>query len=179
MLVAVAAFFFVTVSSRIVGIIGSSSNPVSGMTIATLMATCLIFVALGWTGAIYQSLALCVGGLVCIAAANAGNTSQDLKTGHLVGATPIWQQVGLIIGVLASTFAVGFTMDIIDSSKQLEGVQHAIGSEDYPAPQAILMATIIKGLPIGLAVAHNWIAGLLLLVLLRLYALGKEKWWLE
>jgi putative OPT family oligopeptide transporter len=145
-MVVVFGFFFVTVSSRIVGIIGSSSNPISGMTIATLMATCLIFVALGWTGAIYQSLALCVGGLVCIAAANAGNTSQDLKTGYLVGATPIWQQIGLIVGVLASVFAVGFTMDIIDGSQRLEGVQHAIGSEDYPAPQAILMATIIKGL---------------------------------
>jgi putative OPT family oligopeptide transporter len=144
--VVVFGFFFVTVSSRIVGIIGSSSNPISGMTIATLMATCLIFVALGWTGAVYQSLALCVGALVCIAAANAGNTSQDLKTGYLVGATPIWQQVGLIIGVLASVFAVGFTMDIIDGSQRLEGVQHAIGSENYPAPQAILMATIIKGL---------------------------------
>jgi len=146
LMVVVFGFFFVTVSSRIVGIIGSSSNPISGMTIATLMATCLIFVGLGWTGAVYQSLALCVGALVCIAAANAGNTSQDLKTGYLVGATPIWQQVGLIIGVLASVFAVGFTMDIIDGSQRLAGVQHAIGSDDYPAPQAILMATIIKGL---------------------------------
>jgi len=146
LMVVVFGFFFVTVSSRIVGIIGSSSNPVSGMTIATLMATCLIFVALGWTGAIYQSLALCVGGMVCIAAANAGNTSQDLKTGFLVGATPRLQQIGLIVGVLASTFAVGFTMNIIDGSQRLEGVAHAIGSADYPAPQAILMATIIKGL---------------------------------
>ncbi|MGH9465422.1 MAG: OPT family oligopeptide transporter, partial [Thermoanaerobaculia bacterium] len=78
-LVVVFGFFFVTVSSRIVGIIGSSSNPISGMTIATLMATCLIFISLGWTANVYQALALCVGSMVCIAAANAGNTSQDLK----------------------------------------------------------------------------------------------------
>jgi len=161
--VVVFGFFFVTVSSRIVGIIGSSSNPVSGMTIATLMATCLIFVAIGWTGAVYQSLALCVGGMVCIAASNAGNTSQDLKTGYLVGATPVWQQVGLIIGVLVSTFAVGFTMDIIDGSQRLQGIEHAIGSAKYAAPQATLMATIIKGLlaqdlPWGMIFAGMFIA---------------------
>jgi len=163
LMVVVFGFFFVTVSSRIVGIIGSSSNPVSGMTIATLMATCLIFVAIGWTGAVYQSLALCVGGMVCIAASNAGNTSQDLKTGYLVGATPVWQQVGLIIGVLVSTFAVGFTMDIIDGSQRLQGIEHAIGSAKYAAPQATLMATIIKGLlaqdlPWGMIFAGMFIA---------------------
>ncbi len=81
----VFGFFFVTVSSRIVGLIGSSSNPISGMTIATIMATCVIFVGFGWTGNAYQPMALCVGGMVCIAAANAGATSQDLKTGYLVG----------------------------------------------------------------------------------------------
>src|SRR5205814_3197111 len=86
--IVVFGFFFVTVSSRIVGIIGSSSNPISGMTIATLMATSLVFVGVGWTGDVYQPMALCVGGMVCIAAANAGATSQDLKTGYLVGATP-------------------------------------------------------------------------------------------
>ena len=100
LLVVVFGFFFVTVSSRIVGIIGTSSNPVSGMTIATLMGTCLLFVALGWTGDAYQAVALCVGAMVCIAASNAGNTSQDLKTGYIVGATPRSQQLGLIIGVL-------------------------------------------------------------------------------
>ena len=92
-------FFFVTVASRIVGLIGSSSNPISGMTIATLMATCLVFVGLRWTGDVYQPMALCVGAMVCIAAANAGGTSQDLKTGFLVGATPRAQQIGLLIGV--------------------------------------------------------------------------------
>ncbi len=145
-LVVIFGFFFVTVSSRIVGIIGTSSNPVSGMTIATLMGTCLLFVALGWTGEAYQSIALCVGGMVCIAAANAGNTSQDLKTGYIVGATPKSQQIGLMIGVAASVLAVGFTLKLIDKSQQLRGVEHAIGSDAYPAPQANLMATIIRGL---------------------------------
>jgi putative OPT family oligopeptide transporter len=145
-LVVVFGFFFVTVSSRIVGIIGSSSNPISGMTIATLMATCLIFVGLGWTGDIYQSLALSVGGIVCIAAANAGATSQDLKTGFIVGATPVRQQIGLVIGVVASVFVIGLTLQALDSSMQFQGVQHAIGTEKYSAPQATLMATIIQGL---------------------------------
>jgi len=145
-LMVVFGFFFVTVSSRIVGIIGTSSNPISGMTIATLMATCLIFVALGWTGDAYQSLALAVGSIVCIAAANAGATSQDLKTGYIVGATPIYQQIGLVIGVVVSTFAIGWTLQTLDSSMQIEGIKHAIGSEKFPAPQATLMATIIKGL---------------------------------
>ena len=116
------------------------------MTIATLMATCLIFVSLGWTGDVYQSLALSVGGIVCIAAANAGATSQDLKTGYIVGATPIYQQIGLIIGVLVSTFVIGWTLNAIDSSMAFQGIPHAIGSEKYSAPQATLMATIIKGL---------------------------------
>jgi putative OPT family oligopeptide transporter len=146
LLVVVFGFFFVTVSSRIVGIIGTSSNPISGMTIATLMATCLIFVALGWTGEGYQAMALAVGGIVCIAAANAGATSQDLKTGYIVGATPIWQQIGLVIGVVVSTLVIGITLLKLDQSMQFQGVTHAIGSEKMPAPQAALMATIIKGL---------------------------------
>jgi len=146
LLVVVFGFFFVTVSSRIVGIIGTSSNPISGMTIATLMATCLIFVALGWTGDSYQAMALAVGGIVCIAAANAGATSQDLKTGYIVGATPIYQQIGLVIGVAVSTLVIGITLLKLDASMQFQGVTHAIGSEKMPAPQAALMATIIKGL---------------------------------
>jgi putative OPT family oligopeptide transporter len=145
-LVVVFGFFFVTVSSRIVGLIGTSSNPISGMTIATLMATCLIFVGIGWTGEVYQSLALAVGGIVCVAAANAGATSQDLKTGYIVGATPLYQQIGLIIGVVVSTFVIGLTLQALDASMQFQGVAHAIGSEKMPAPQATLMATIIKGL---------------------------------
>ncbi|HEY8040870.1 MAG TPA: OPT/YSL family transporter, partial [Polyangiaceae bacterium] len=144
LLVVVFGFFFVTVSSRIVGIIGSSSNPISGMTIATLMGTCLIFVALGWTGDAYQAMALTIGAIVCIASANAGGTSQDLKTGFLVGATPLRQQVGLVIGVVVSTIVIGGTLLVLDHS--VPGEVHGIGSTRLAAPQATLMATIIKGL---------------------------------
>ena len=146
LLVVVFGFFFVTVSSRIVGIIGSSSNPVSGMGIATLMGTCLLFVSIGWKGDAYQASALIVGGLTVLAASNAGATSQDLKTGYLVGATPIYQQFGLIIGVVTSAFVVGWTLKILDGSMAFQGVAHAIGTDKYAAPQATLMATIIKGL---------------------------------
>jgi len=142
-------FFFVTVSSRIVGIIGSSNNPISGMTIATLMATCLIFAGLGWTDDVYQPMALCVGGMVCIAAANAGATSQDLKTGYLVGATPRSQQIGLFIGVVAAAFAIGATVQVLDNAHvdETTGLMvHAIGGEQFGAPQGTLMATLIKGL---------------------------------
>lgn len=163
LLVVIFGFFFVTVSSRIVGIIGSSSNPVSGMTIATLMATCLIFVAIGWTGDMYQALALSVGAIVCVAAANAGATSQDLKTGYIVGATPVWQQIGLVIGVAVSAFVVGWTLLTLDASMRFEGVEHAIGTDRYAAPQATLMATIIRGLlaqdlPWGLVFVGAFIA---------------------
>ncbi|MGE0040253.1 MAG: OPT family oligopeptide transporter [Vicinamibacterales bacterium] len=138
-LVVLFGFFFATVSSRITGLIGSSSNPISGMTIATLIITCVIFVALGWTGDVYAPIALSVGAIVCIAAANAGNTSQDLKTGYIVGATPIYQQLGLVIGVVTSAFVIGFTMLYLHRV-------FGIGSPDVAAPQATLMATIIKGL---------------------------------
>src|SRR5687768_10741108 len=155
-LIVIFGFFFVTVSSRIVGLIGSSSNPVSGMTIATLILTCTIFVALGWTGDAYAPIALCVGAIVCIAAANAGATSQDLKTGYIVGATPIYQQYGLIIGVLASSLIIGYT------TLYLHQVM-SIGSDALPAPQATLMSTIIKGLlsqnlPWGLVLVGVFIA---------------------
>jgi uncharacterized oligopeptide transporter (OPT) family protein len=98
------------VSSRLVGLIGTSSNPISGMAIATLMATCGLFLMQGWTSGAYGALALMIGGTVCIAAANAGNTSQDLKTGFLVGATPSAQQLGLFLGVVASSFIIGMTL---------------------------------------------------------------------
>ncbi|MFO0980820.1 MAG: oligopeptide transporter, OPT family [Planctomycetota bacterium] len=140
-LIIVFGFFFVAVSSRIVGLIGSSSNPISGMTIATLLGTCLIFLACGWGNSVAdQAAALTVGAIVCIAAANAGATSQDLKTGYLVGATPIRQQVGLLIGVLVSVAAIGLT--IIMMHKSTWG---PIGGEKLPAPQGTLMATIIQG----------------------------------
>jgi putative OPT family oligopeptide transporter len=152
-LIVVFGFFFVTVASRIVGLIGTSSNPVSGMTIATLMATCLLFVGIGWTGDIYQPMALCVGGMVCIAAANAGATSQDLKTGYLVGATPRAQQIGLLIGVVVAALVIGFTIQVLDKptiDAATGLVQHQIGSKNFPAPQGTLMATLIRGL-----LAHN------------------------
>ncbi len=138
-LVIVFGFLFVTVSSRITGLIGTSSNPISGMTIATLILTCVLFVALGWTGDAYSPIALCIGAVVCIAAANAGGTSQDLKTGYLVGATPIYQQIGLIIGVLTSAAVIGLTTIYLHRV-------FGIGTPAIPAPQATLMATIIKGL---------------------------------
>ena len=153
-LIVVFGFFFVTVASRIVGIIGSSSNPISGMTIATLMATCLIFVGIGWTGDVFQPMALCVGGMVCIAAANAGATSQDLKTGFLVGATPRYQQIGLMFGAVAAAAVIGLTIHVLDNPQTLADgtVTHNIG-EKYAAPQATLMATLIKGL---LAQSLDW-----------------------
>lgn len=107
LLIIVFGFLFVTVSSRLTGEIGSSSNPISGMTVATLLLTCLIFLAIGWTGGGYYVTALSVGAIVCIAASNGGTTSQDLKTGYLVGATPRHQQVSILIGALASALVLG------------------------------------------------------------------------
>ena len=141
----VFGFLFVTVSSRIVGIIGSSSNPISAMTIATLLGTCVVLLALGFGGDVNQPIALCVGAIVCIAAANAGATSQDLKTGYLVGATPVRQQIGLVIGVVVSTIVIGLTLKGLDSAFATATEPHGIGGPKFPAPQATLMATIIKG----------------------------------
>ena len=148
LLILVFSAFFVTVASRIVGIIGSSNSPVSGMTIATVMGTCLIFLAVGWSGKIYEPMALVVGGMVCIAASNAGGTSQDLKTGYLIGATPRYQQMALFIGVIVSAIAVGLTIKVLDipnAELAAKGIKHAIGTQ-YSAPQATLMATLIKGI---------------------------------
>jgi OPT family oligopeptide transporter len=148
-LVIIFGAFFVTVSSRIVGLIGSSNNPISGMTIATLMGTCLIFIAVKWTGHFYEPMALIVGGMICIAAANAGATSQDLKTGYIVGATPRNQQIALFIGAIVSSIAIGATVKILDTptvEMAAQGIKHAIGTDKYPAPQGTLMATLIKGI---------------------------------
>jgi len=138
LLVVVFGFLFVTVSSRICGLIGTSANPVSGMTIATLMATCALFLAAGWTAPAYAALALTVGGVVCIAAANAGATSQDLKTGYLVGATPSYQQIGLFAGVSASAIIIGLTL--IGMNKGLEKFE------------AVSLALDISALPEGVVV---------------------------
>jgi putative OPT family oligopeptide transporter len=118
LLVVVFGFLFVTVSSRIVGLIGSSASPVSGMTIATLMATAAIFLVKGWTAPAFGALAITIGGVVCIAASNSGDTSQDLKTGYLVGSTPWKQQVALMIGVVVSTIAIGFTLNLMNTGLQ-------------------------------------------------------------
>jgi putative OPT family oligopeptide transporter len=119
-------FLFVTVSSRIVGLIGSSANPISGMTIATLMATSAIFLVKGWTAPAFGALAITIGGVVCIASAEAGDTSQDLKTGFLVGATPRLQRFAFLIGIVVSTVAIGFTLRLMN-----EGL-----TEFHAAPQA-------------------------------------------
>jgi putative OPT family oligopeptide transporter len=140
---------FVTVSSRIVGLIGSSNNPISGMTIATVMGTSLIFLSVGWTGQAFEPLVLVVGGMICIAAANAGATSQDLKSGYIVGATPRNQQIALFVGAIVSSIVIGLTVKFLDrptTEMMQQGIQHAIGSDKYPAPQATLMATLIKGI---------------------------------
>lgn len=148
-LVVLFGFFFVTVSSRIVGIIGSSSNPISGMTIATLMATSLVFIAFGLTGRVFEPMVLVVGGIVCIAAANGGATSQDLKTGYIVGATPRYQQITLFIGAVVASIVIGITVKLLDHPSPdmlAKGIVHAIGSDKFPAPQGTLMATLIKGM---------------------------------
>ncbi len=148
-LVIIFGALFVTVSSRIVGLIGSSNNPISGMTIATVMGTSLIFMAVGWTGKAYEPLVLVVGGMICIAAANAGATSQDLKSGYIVGATPRNQQIALFIGAIVSSIVIGITIKYLDKPNAdmlAQGINHAIGTEKYPAPQATLMATLIKGI---------------------------------
>ena len=110
------AFLFVTVSSRITGQIGASANPISGMTVAAVLMTALIFLALGWTKPEHRVLALSIGGVVCVAAAVAGATSQDLKTGYLVGATPARQQIGLIFGVVSSALLIGWTIHSLDAA---------------------------------------------------------------
>jgi putative OPT family oligopeptide transporter len=115
-LIVLFGFLFVTVSSRITGEIGSSSNPISGMTVATLLLTCLIFVMIGWVGIDYRVTALSIASIVCIAASNGGTTSQDLKTGYLIGATPKAQQIGLLIGALTSALVIGYTLLLLNDA---------------------------------------------------------------
>ncbi len=174
-LIIIFGFFFVTVSSRIVGLIGTSSNPVSGMTIATIMGTCLIFISVGWTGKAFEPMVLVVGSMICIAAANAGATSQDLKTGYLVGATPKYQQLALFVGAIVSAFIIGLTMYVLDKPDPemlAQGIQHAIGTEKYPVPQGTLMATLIKGL---LSFNLDWnfvLVGVFLAITIELCGIG-------
>ncbi len=119
-LIVIFGFLFSVVSARITGIVGSSSSPLSGMTIAVLMGTCLIFLAVGWSGQSYTYLALVIGATVCIAISNAGTTAQDLKTGHLLGSTPMKQQVAMLIGVVTSASIVGVTMLLLNESQAKE-----------------------------------------------------------
>lgn len=137
-LVIVFAFFFVTVSSRIVGFVGVTSNPTSGMTIASLLGTSTIFLLMGWTDDVGKVGALTVGCVVAIAASIAGDTSQDLKTGYILGATPRRQQIGELIGVLTSAAFVCFAVIMLDKG-------FGFGSEELPAPQATLMKLVIEG----------------------------------
>lgn len=115
-LIILFGFLFVTVSSRLTGEIGSSSNPISGMTVATLLLTCLIFLAVGWIGPEYRVGALSIAAVVCIAASNGGTTSQDLKTGYIVGATPKYQQIGLLIGALTSALVIGYSLKLLNDA---------------------------------------------------------------
>ncbi len=118
-LILVFGFLFVTVSSRLTGTIGSSSNPISGMTVATLLLTCLIFVLLGWIGPNYRVMALSIAAIVCVASSNGGTTAQDLKTGYLLGATPWMQQVSLLIGALTSALVIGFTLNLLNDASTI------------------------------------------------------------
>jgi len=138
--IAIFAFFFVTVSSRIVGLVGVTSNPTSGMTIATLLGTSLIFLLLGWTDMAGKATALMVGTVVCIAASIAGDTSQDLKTGFILGATPYKQQIGELIGVVTSAGVVVLVVMLLNGT-----VEGGLGGAELPAPQSVLMKLVIDG----------------------------------
>ena len=154
--VIVFAFFFVTVASRIVGLVGVTSNPTSGMTIAALLGTAGVFLVMGWTDINGKAAALTVGCVVAIAASIAGDTSQDLKTGYLLGATPRYQQMGELIGVLTSATFVCLSVLLLAET-------FGFGSEELPAPQATLMKLVIDGvleqnLPWGLVAIGAGIA---------------------
>jgi putative OPT family oligopeptide transporter len=146
-LIVILGFLFVTVSSRLTGEIGSSSNPISGMTVATLLITCLVFLVIGWTGSSYYVTALSIGAIVCIASSNGGTTSQDLKTGYLVGSTPKYQQIAILIGALASALVLGPLLLMLNNNGSV--VLPRVSSEP---------ATGEEGAP--LKQVENWPAGL-------------------
>ncbi len=141
-IVVIFGFFFSTVSSRMVGLVGSSNNPVSGMSIATLLIATLILKVTGDTGAHGMQAAIAIGSIICIVAAISGDTSQDLKTGYLLGATPKKQQIGELVGVIASALAIGATLNLLDAA-------WGFGTEELAAPQATLMKTVIEGIMYG------------------------------
>ena len=138
-LVVIFGFFFATVSARMVGLIGSSNNPVSGMAIATLIISTLILKATGATGTTGMIGSICIGSIICIVAAIAGDTSQDLKTGFIVGATPKLQQIGEMIGVIASSDAIGYVLYLLNAA-------WGFGSNEIPAPQATMMKMLVEGI---------------------------------
>lgn len=141
-LIIIFGFFFATVSSRMVGIVGSSNNPISGMAIATLIATSILLKATGMAGATGMVAAISIGSVICIVASMAGDTSQDLKTGYIVGATPIKQQLGELIGTVAAAFTIGGVMYLLDSA-------WGFGSPEIAAPQATLMKSVVEGVMNG------------------------------
>ena len=138
-IIVIFGFFFATVSSRMVGLVGSSNNPVSGMAIATLLISTFVLKATGNTGMAGMTGAIAIGSIICVIAAIAGDTSQDLKTGFIVGATPAKQQVGELIGVVASGFAIAGVMSLLNKA-------WGFGSAEIPAPQATLMKMIVEGI---------------------------------
>ena len=137
-IIVVFGFFFATVSSRMVGLVGSSNNPVSGMAIATLLISTLILKFTGATGAVGMASAIAIGSIICIVSAIAGDTSQDLKTGYILGATPRKQQIGEVIGVISAALAIGATLYLLNSA-------WGFGSDELAAPQATLMKIIVEG----------------------------------
>jgi putative OPT family oligopeptide transporter len=169
LLIVIFGFLFVTVSSRLTGEIGSSSNPISGMTVATLLLTCLVFLAIGWTGPSYYVTALSIGAIVCIAASNGGTTSQDLKTGFLIGATPKHQQVAILFGALASALVLGpILLKLNDAATVYVPVANAAGqitAQGYapdlhadPATVATMRTESLQGPQAGNdhTVYHSW-----------------------
>lgn len=159
--VTIIGFFFVTVSSQIVGYVGSSVNPASGMIITTLLLITLLFVSLGWTESVYMLAAMTAGSVVGMAVCVAGDTSQDLKTGYLLGATPRYQQIGEIIGVVAAALVMGFVVHLLDQA-------YTLGSENLSAPQATMMAMIVKGVMQGSIPWDLVIIGMMIGVILEL-----------
>ncbi len=153
LLIVLFGFFFVTVSSRITGEIGSSSNPISGMTVATLLLTCGLFVLVGWTGVSEKAMALSTAALVCVAASNGGTISQDLKTGFLVGATPKHQQVSILVGVVTSALLIGGVLLLLNQSHT---TYRAVDVADYTAPAAEIAGGTMKG-PDGKAYRVHYI----------------------
>lgn len=155
-IVVIFGFFFASVSSRMVGLIGSSNNPVSGMAIATFIIATLVLKATGTVGTTGMVGAVAIGGIICIVAAIAGDTSQDLKSGYIVGATPIKQQIGELLGVVVSALSVGFVLYLLNEA-------WGYGTEELPAAQATMMKMLVEGimnaeLPWGLILTGVFIA---------------------